>query len=83
MVMYQCWETAQYFDKNTNKRIPSYEAWMKAKSSRVNFKQTPAVEYQFGDEIEVKPRHFQNVKILWRPQEKAMEHISEDDPEAD
>ena len=70
MVMYQCWETAHYYDKNTNKRIPAYEAFEKAKSSAVNFSKNPPVEYKYSYDILVKPRHFQNVKILWRPQEK-------------
>ena len=69
MVMYQCWESAQYFDKDTKKRIPAYEAFMKAKSSRVDFKMTPSVEYKFNSEVEIKPRHFQNVNIVWRPKE--------------
>lgn len=83
MVMYQCWETAQYFDKNTNKRIPAYEAFDKAKSSQVDFSKNPPVEYKFSDDILVKPRHFQNVKILWRPQEKIDEALSEMDFEGD
>jgi hypothetical protein len=58
MVMYQCWETAQYFDKNTNQRIPAYEAWEKAQSSQVDFSKNPSVEYKFSDDVEVKPRHF-------------------------
>jgi len=51
MVMYQCWETAQYFDKSSGKRIPSYEAWEKAKSSRINFSIEPPVEFKFSDDV--------------------------------
>ena len=56
--MYQCWETAQYFDNNSGKRIPAYEAFLKAKSSRIHFAIDPPVEYKFSDDIQVKPRHF-------------------------
>lgn len=77
--MYQCWETAQYFDKNTNKRIPAYEAFASAKSSSIDLSKFPPVEYKFSDDILVKPRHFQNVKILWRPEEKIDPAIAEMD----
>lgn len=35
--------------------------------------------YNFGDDVEVKPRHFENVKILWRPRKhKDVIEIPED-----
>jgi len=41
MVMYQCFETAHFYDKETGKRIPGYEAWLKAKSSAVDLNARP------------------------------------------
>ena len=34
----------------------------------MDFTKRPYVEYTYSDNIEVKPIHFQNAKILWRPQ---------------
>lgn len=64
--MYQCFETAQYFDKQGG-RIPSYDAWMHVKSTKLNYSHWPRADIKFGDEVDVKPKHFENVKILWRP----------------
>jgi hypothetical protein len=41
MVLYQCFETAQYFDKESGVRIPNYEAWENSKSSSINFSSWP------------------------------------------
>jgi hypothetical protein len=40
-VIYQCFETAGYFDKETGTRIPDYEAWELSKSSSINFSAWP------------------------------------------
>jgi len=66
MLLYQCFETAHYYDKSGT-RIPDYEAWEHAKSSSVNFSAWPQSSFKFDETVVVKPRHFENVKILWRP----------------
>lgn len=69
--MYQCFETAHYYDKTTGLRIPDYEAWMHIKTSSINFSEWPQTSYVFDeDKVEVKPRHFENVKVLWRPRQQ-------------
>lgn len=67
MVMYQCMETAKFFDKEKNEEIDGPEAFTRAKTSKVDFNQPPYVEYKYDDTIEVKPHHVQHVSILWRP----------------
>jgi len=67
MVLYECFETASYYDKNTGKQMPDYEAWEHSKSSSIDFKKWPQTSFTFEDTIKVEPRHFENVKILWRP----------------
>lgn len=66
--MYQCFETARYYNKETGQRIPGFEAWEHATSSSLNFNSWPMTQYHFGDKIDVRPRHFENVKILFRPE---------------
>lgn len=51
-------ETAQYFDKLTGKRIPGFEAWEKAGSSKIDFKERPFSQFAYSDDVEVRPRHF-------------------------
>ena len=70
MVLYQCFETAKYFDKETGDRIANYDAFQHVKSSSLSFTAWPKTEYTFKDNVTVKPFHFENVKILWRPTEK-------------
>jgi hypothetical protein len=70
MVMYQCLETAKYFDKETNEEIDGSEAYTRVSTSKINFKTPPYAEYKFDDTIEVKPHHVQHVSILWRPKKE-------------
>lgn len=67
MVLYECFELAHYYDKSTGKQIPEYEAWDHSKSSNIDFSAWPQTTYVFEDTVKVEPRHFENVKILWRP----------------
>lgn len=68
MVLYECFETAQYYDTKQGKQIPDYEAWEHAKSSSIDFNSWPQTAFIYDDFVRVEPRHFENVKILWRPQ---------------
>ena len=78
MVLYECFETAHYYDTKTGKQIPDYEAWEAAKSSSIDFKKWPQTSFVYGDDVKIEPRHWENVKILWRPQKK---EVKVDDPE--
>lgn len=79
--MYQCFETAEYFSKE-GERIPNYEAWMHVKSTKLNYSHWPRSEVKFEDTVTVKPKHFENVKILWRPEER-QPHVAEPETPAE
>jgi len=72
-VIYQCFETAQYFDK-TGARIPNYEAFEHATSTSFSASAWPHTSYKFDESVEVKPSHFENVKILWRPRKHQQDY---------
>lgn len=75
MVMYQCLETAKYFDKETNEEIDGAEAFNRVKTSQIDFKMPPYAEYKYDDTVDVQPHHVQHVSILWRPK-KDQEKVS-------
>ena len=68
MVVYQCLETAHYFNKETHEKMTGEEAWKEVERTKMDFTQRPYVNYTFSDNIEVKPLFYSNAKILWRPE---------------
>jgi len=68
VILYQCFEAAAYIDKETGKDLNPREAWERTTREYFDTKKRPIVKYNFKDDsVEVKPIHFQNVKILWKP----------------
>ena len=70
-------ESARYFEKATGKEIFGKDAWEHATESTIDFRMRPFSLYTYDDKVEVKPVYFENVKILWRPQEQEADRASE------
>lgn len=68
MVVYECLESAEYYDKQIGKKISAKQAWrktLKAKALDPN-KNHSIVRYAFSTDLEIRPVHYENVHILWR-----------------
>lgn len=75
MTLYTCFETAYYYNKASGARIAGFEAWDHCTSSSVNFSSWPKTQYKFDDKVEVRQRHHENVKILYRPRENSQVNL--------
>jgi len=40
-VLYECFETAEYYNAETNERMPDYEAWEHTLSSSIDYSRWP------------------------------------------
>ena len=78
-------ESADYYAKTAKKersqQLSGPDAWEKASKSVLDFTKRPVISYTFGDDIEVEPVYFENVKILWRAQEEVVPVEGTHDPE--
>jgi hypothetical protein len=67
VLLYQCLETAEYIELETENQISPVDAWHYSERTYFDQGRKPINEFKVSDTIKVLPLHFSNIQLLWKP----------------